>query len=673
MRKPEITTDGKAIFATIDFNYGGRAQGPNWAKKVAGARWHGESKRWRYPLTMETCWSFRRVFGADLQVTEVLSAWARQELSRRDNLEVFRDEVAEQAVKYLDRVRDITPDLFLAISSRPYQLAGAAFQITSKGCILGDQPGLGKTLQTIATIVQHGGQDILVACPRTATRAVWERETRRWAPHIHVFVAQGDAKTREQAIADYQASDGPRMLIVNNIWSIAAKRVWLCKLTEEEHTGEWAAPLGRISRQPVINGVIGWPRSYHQPGTKLGCRSDQHKHDIEPEPNVPFLLKHRWDIVVMDESHKALASTKNVGAKGISQARYGAMQIRARIWQDGLALALSGTPARSKLDKFWGTLNWVDPKTFASYWRFAETHFEVTHDGWGQTVGTLNEHGRRVAVPKDPELFDRTLRPYYLARTKDKVAADLPPIAYAGSPPAGSEQGMNCIWVEPEAKQAKAYADMAKMATVKLPGGTLLANGTLAEITRLRQLANAYGHLDPSGKLIPEEPSAKLEWVMEFLQQREGNDGKVIIASSFTEIVDWVTARIAAEYGWDYVRSLTGSTTDRQRLELVEDFQDTDSPLRVVVLNSDAGGEAITLDAADDVIAFDLPWTSDQWEQVEARAHRVSRIHQVTVYRLATLGTIDEWMASLTDEQRAIMYAAKPEARAKMIKEAMAA
>ena len=196
MRKPEITTDGQHVYASIDFNWRGRAQGPNWAKKVAGARWHGESKRWRYPLTMETCWQFRRVFGADLQVTAVLANWAREELSRRDNLEVFRDEVAEQAVKYLGRVRDVTPGLFLAISSRPYQLGGAAFQITSKGCILGDQPGLGKTLQTIATIVQHDARDILVACPRTATRAVWERETKKWAPHINVFVAQGDAKTR---------------------------------------------------------------------------------------------------------------------------------------------------------------------------------------------------------------------------------------------------------------------------------------------------------------------------------------------------------------------------------------------------------------------------------------------------------------------------------------------
>src|SRR5262249_49233551 len=157
--------------------------------------------------------------------------------------------------------------------------------------------------------------------------------------------------------------------------------------------------------------------------------------------NVPFLMKHRWSAIVMDESHKALATRQNTMSKNISQARYGAMILRKRLWDDGLAIALSGTPARSRLERFWGQLNWLDPEHFSSFGRFAETHLEVSQDGWGRTIGTADENGRLLAVPLDQGAFDRALRPYYLARTKAAVASDLPPIAYAGSPPAGNDQG----------------------------------------------------------------------------------------------------------------------------------------------------------------------------------------------------------------------------------------
>jgi len=118
------------------------------------------------------------------------------------------------------------------------------------------------------------------------------------------------------------------------------------------------------------------------------------------------------------------------------------------------------------------------------------------------------------------------------------------------------------------------------------------------------------------------------------------------------------------------VETLTGKTSPRDRARLVERFQDPANPLQVVVLNRDAGGESITLDAADDMVVIDQPWISDRDEQLENRIHRLSRMHNVTVYRLVSIGTIDEWMANLTDTQKAAISTASPRKLSETIAEA---
>jgi SNF2 family DNA or RNA helicase len=108
--------------------------------------------------------------------------------------------------------------------------------------------------------------------------------------------------------------------------------------------------------------------------------------------------------------------------------------------------------------------------------------------------------------------------------------------------------------------------------------------------------------------------------------------------------------------------AITGKVTGNARDRAVEQFQDPDDPHKVMVLNMKAGGVGITLDTADYMILMDVPWVSDTEKQVVDRIHRVSRVHNVFVYRLLSVGTLDEWMASLTDEQRRILLSSSPQA-----------
>lgn len=639
----EITTDGKRILCRFSYD----RELVRKVKMVPGSTWHPETKMWRSPLTMDTCRMYRKVFREQLVILPPLADWARSAVEREQVMEQYREEtvdIADLAAK-LTRLDNEAPDLLKAMGNRPYQFNGSGFILEGKQVILADDPGLGKTLQTLAAVVQNDCKTILVACKRTAVRTVWERETARWAPMIQTYVAQGLPREREQAMASFHADplDGPgwkdfwdgdppnRKMLIINVEMIRAKRVVVC-------------PQGLGDSCPAY--AVG-----------------ECKHSYEAEYKWPFLFEQKWDAIVLDESHNLLASTANFQSKRITQARYGAVVLRRNLSPSGLAVALSGTWTRSNLTRAWGTLNWLRPDRFNSYWQWAGIHFGVEQGSYGKIVAG----GAKVPEPLDMEAWDLMLRPYMLRRDKATAAPDLPPIMWAGTPING-EGTPNYVQIEMESTQQKLYDQMTEDDEADLDNGTVEAVGVLAQITRQRQFASACGKLDGLSTMLPALPSNKIEWILEFIEQIESSDQKVVIASSFSELVE-LTARVIRQKGYECL-TLTGATSDRDRSDLVARFQDTNDGLRFVVINRKAGGESITLDAADYMIVMDPPWISDDDEQLTARIHRVSRIHQVTVYRLISTGTVEEWIAGLTDDQRAVLVTANPKKLSEMMKDA---
>lgn len=73
---------------------------------------------------------------------------------------------------------EFTPNLKQG-QMRHYQLQGVAQGLNFKRFINGDQPGLGKTLQSIATILQANAFPCFVICPATIKQN-WQREWHQW-------------------------------------------------------------------------------------------------------------------------------------------------------------------------------------------------------------------------------------------------------------------------------------------------------------------------------------------------------------------------------------------------------------------------------------------------------------------------------------------------------------
>lgn len=62
----------------------------------------------------------------------------------------------------------------------PYQRAGIAYALKKDHCIIGDEPGLGKTIQAIGIANAMDARKILVICP-ASIRLNWRREVHDWS------------------------------------------------------------------------------------------------------------------------------------------------------------------------------------------------------------------------------------------------------------------------------------------------------------------------------------------------------------------------------------------------------------------------------------------------------------------------------------------------------------
>ena len=510
-------------------------------------------------------------------------------------------------------------DLSKALEGRPFQRQGALFAMKHKQVLIADDPGLGKTIQSIAAVIgSKTTGSILVVAPKTAMYVTWPAELRRWlsdvAPDDKVHIIGGKLSRRERFVTLHDILE----------WDIA-------------HGGKAVADDGE---KPLRQWVLVSPNYL-----RFNIQLDDHGHFVYDSNGnkviVPVrealtgLLAVQWSAVIVDEAHQTLAGATGNIKKQSAQSR----GIRLLTIADGgMRLALSGTPFRGKHENLWGILNWLRPELYTSYWDWVKKHFDIYTD-YAVGIEVIGGLKSEVALAQEA-------RQLMIRRTKDKVAPDLPPKTYGGTPLPG-KHGKDvpvAVWLPMDTEQRKAYEQMKIHAMADIDGGTLLANSILAEMVRLKQFANSCGYLDHDGSFHPKLPSNKFDWLVEFLNERgiDGKgpgDSKVVVASQFTKHINLFAEALRAKGIGCY--TLTGLTKEQERIDMQAAFQSDDSH-DVFLLNTIAGGVSLTLDAADDIVLIDSTFNSDDQVQVEDRCHRISRMHHLTVWNLASQDTIDE-------------------------------
>lgn len=288
-------------------------------------------------------------------------------------------------------------------------------------------------------------------------------------------------------------------------------------------------------------------------------------------------------------------------------------------------LAITGTPMENSLTDLWALTSITAPGLFASGRKFRERYVRPIEN---------NSDAERLAELR------RKIRPFMLRRTKEQVAADLPP---------KQEQ---VLAVELSGRHRKLYDTILQRERQKVLGliEDLDRNRFIVfrSLTLLRMLALAPG-------LVGEEhagiESAKLDTLIDHIEGIAAEGHRVLVFSQFTSFLTMAAERCTAA-GLEY-EYLDGST--RNRAGVIERFRTGTAPVFFISLK--AGGFGLTLTEADYVFMLDPWWNPAAETQAVDRTHRIGQTKNVMVYRLVASDTIEEKVMALQRKKSALFTA----------------
>jgi SNF2 family DNA or RNA helicase len=252
----------------------------------------------------------------------------------------------------------------------------------------------------------------------------------------------------------------------------------------------------------------------------------------------------------------------------------------------------------------------------------------------------LNMAGGLARNPSEDarRILAQALRPFILRRTKQQVARELP------------EKTEQTIYCELEGPQRKQYNELRKhyretlLARVQSAGLGKSKMHVLEALLRLRQAACHPGLLDVKRS---SEPSAKLDVLMDQLDELRQEGHKALVFSQFTSLLAIVRARLDdAGIPYEY---LDGATRNREAH--VEAFQN-DRACGLFLISLKAGGLGLNLTAAEYVFLLDPWWNPAVEAQAVDRAHRIGQTRPVFAYRLIARDTVEEKVLELQKTKR---------------------
>ncbi|XP_036996900.2 DNA excision repair protein ERCC-6-like 2 isoform X2 [Artibeus jamaicensis] len=135
--------------------------------------------------------------------------------------------------------------------------------------------------------------------------------------------------------------------------------------------------------------------------------------------------------------------------------------------------------------------------------------------------------------------------------------------------------------------------------------------------------------------------SGKMKVLQQLLSHCRKNRDKVLLFSFSTKLLD-VLQQYCMASGLDY-RRLDGSTKSEERIKIVKEFNSTQD-VNICLVSTMAGGLGLNFIGANVVVLFDPTWNPANDLQAIDRAYRIGQCRDVKVFRLISLGTVEEIM-----------------------------
>jgi superfamily II DNA or RNA helicase len=290
-------------------------------------------------------------------------------------------------------------------------------------------------------------------------------------------------------------------------------------------------------------------------------------------------------------------------------------------------LCLTGTPMENHLGELWSQFNFLLPGFLGGELQFRRLFRTPIEKG--------NDASRR-------EILARRIGPFVLRRRKQDVAAELPPKTEI-------RQNVELAGAQRDLYETIRLAMHARVqAEVHSKGMSRAHIIILDALLKLRQVCcdPRLVKLEAARKVTE---SAKLELLMDMVPEMLAEGRKILLFSQFTSMLALIREQLAAAAIPHVI--LTGETTDRATP--IQKFQGGQVPLFLISLK--AGGTGLNLTAADTVIHYDPWWNPAVETQATDRAHRIGQTKSVFVYKLITVGTVEEKILALQERKRGLV------------------
>lgn len=320
-----------------------------------------------------------------------------------------------------------------------------------------------------------------------------------------------------------------------------------------------------------------------------------------------------WDLVVADEAQQ-IKNPASATARAIRQ-----LPAEARI-------GLTGTPIENRLGDLWALLDWTTPGL----------------------LGSLESFRRSIAVPIErdrdadaTERFARLVAPFLLRRRKDDpaIVPELPPKTESDLPVALSTE---------QASLYRAVVDET-LANIASAEGMQRRGLVLKLLTSLKQVCNHPAQFLREPGPLPSR-SGKLDAFEELVTSITDAGDSTLVFTQYVAMGHLLVKRLD-DLGIS-ARFLHGSTPLAERTRLVDEFQAGE--FSVFVLSLKAGGTGLNLTRATHVVHYDRWWNPAVENQASDRAWRIGQDRPVQIHRLISEGTIEDRIATVLADKRAL-------------------
>lgn len=338
-----------------------------------------------------------------------------------------------------------------------------------------------------------------------------------------------------------------------------------------------------------------------------------------------------WQGIVLDEAQ----NIKNPEAKQSQAVRQLDAQFR---------IALTGTPVENRLSELWSILDFLNPGYLGPR-NFFQRRFGVPIERYGDTDSL--------------KILRSLVQPFILRRLKTdrEIIQDLP------------EKQEMTVFCGLTAEQAAIYQRLVdhSLEQIESADGIQRRGMILALLTRLKQVCNHPALIksveaeDAGSADSPdlESPAAflsqsgKLQRLTEMLEELLAEGDRTLIFTQFAEWGKQLQAYLEQQFKRE-VLFLYGSTSKKQREEMVDRFQNDPQGPRIFILSLKAGGVGLNLTRANHVFHYDRWWNPAVENQATDRAFRIGQTRNVQVHKFVCTGTLEERIHDLIESKKAL-------------------